>query len=1085
MIKTVIKRNGSTEEFQADKLNKWVEWSDKAHGAGWSEIVLKVVSSLPEQATSKQIQEAAIKFCLNKRTWAANQMAGRLYAALMLKDIHGSDKYPTVKEVHDNLFKDGLMVKLDYSDLEYKQVESFINHNLNFQSAHYSLQQCRTKYALRNKKTGKEYETPQFVYMRMAMALAEQEPKETRMKDVERFYYYFSNKIINCPTPYYVNLGTNLNGYASCAVYSAGDTWKSLAAGDHFAYAMTAMSAGIGTHIKTRSIGDPIRGGLIQHQGKIPYYRSVVAAVSANLQNGRGGASTVHYTCFDPEAETIEKLKNPMTPLVKQVRGVDYSLGTNKFFARKAAKDEDVRLFSYLEAPDLYEAQYSKDQSEFERLYDKYEKEGKLGKKVKARQLILGALQEGFETGRFYLHFMDAMNQHTPFKENIYSSNLCVAPETLVLTDNGYHQIANLEGENVNVWNGKEWSEVVVKKTGENQKLIKVVTDSGFELECTPYHKFYVVKNYGSATVEKRAHELKAGDKLLKSNFPVINGSNDLEYAYENGFYSADGCLTKQGQRLYFYHEKRGLKEFVDKSIFKNWVVQENNNREYGHTDLLKDKFFVPLDNYSVASKIKWLEGFLDGDGVVCRNGKTQSIQATSVDKKFLLDIQLMLQTVGVYSKVTKTTEAGYRYLPANDGSGEMQQFWCQEAWRIMLGQTAIVTLQSLGFSPKRLQLTDHQPNRECSQFVKVTDVIDEGRVDDTFCFNEPKRHMGVFNGILTGQCQEIMLPTKPFNSVEDLYKPFEEGNGEAALCSLAGIIPSRIKSDDEYAEACYYALKMIDIGIHKSEYVFKSVEESAKARMSAGVGLVGLAHYMALNGKKYNDEDGLKFIHETIETHTWHLINASLQLGKEKGNAKWMHKTYWPDGWLPIDTYEKKVDSIVKPEYKRDWEDLRKKIIANGGIRNSVVCAIMPAESSSVASETTNSVYPIRDFDLVKTNDTNAVNYVVPDAEELKDKYQIAWDIKTEDLIKVYAVLQKFTDQGISADLYRKMQGIEKVGTAEMLSNYLAMVRYGIKTRYYQNSLIGKTVNLNASEDKQVQSAEQEESSYCESCAL
>lgn len=1085
MIKTVIKRNGSTEEFQADKLNKWVEWSDKAHGAGWSEIVLKVVSSLPEQATSKQIQEAAIKFCLNKRTWAANQMAGRLYAALMLKDIHGSDKYPTVKEVHDNLFKAGLMVKLDYSDIEYKQVESFINHNLNFQSAHYSLQQCRTKYALRNKKTGKEYETPQFVYMRMAMALAEQEPKETRMKDVERFYYYFSNKIINCPTPYYVNLGTNLNGYASCGVYSAGDTWKSLAAGDHFAYAMTAMSAGIGTHIKTRSIGDPIRGGLIQHQGKIPYYRSVVAAVSANLQNGRGGASTVHYTCFDPEAETIEKLKNPMTPLVKQVRGVDYSLGTNKFFARKAAKDEDVHLFSYLEAQDLYEAQYSKDQSEFERLYEKYEKEGKLGKKVKARQLILGALQEGFETGRFYLHFMDAMNQHTPFKEKIYSSNLCVAPETLVLTDNGYHQIANLEGENVNVWNGKEWSEVVVKKTGENQKLIKVVTDSGFELECTPYHKFYVVKNYGSATVEKRAHELQVGDKLIKSNFPVIDGSNQLEYAYENGFYTADGCLTKKGQRIYLYHEKRKLKEFMDNSIFKNWYVQDDQEREYGHTDLLKDKFFVPLDNFTVESKIKWLEGFLDGDGVVCRNGKTQSIQATSVNKKFILDVQLMLQTLGVYSKVTQLGDAGYRDLPVNDGTGEMQKFWCQESWRIMFGQTAIVTLQTLGFSPKRLQLTDHQPNRECSQFVKIADVLDEGRIDDTFCFNEPKRHMGVFNGILTGQCQEIMLPTKPFNSVEDLYKPFEEGNGEAALCSLAGIIPSRIKSDEEYAEACYYALKMIDIGIHKSEYVFKSVEESAKARMSAGVGLVGLAHYMALNGKKYNDEDGLKFIHETIETHTWHLINASLQLGKEKGNAKWMHKTYWPEGWLPIDTYEKKVDSIVKPEYKRDWEGLREKIIANGGIRNSVVCAIMPAESSSVASETTNSVYPIRDFDLVKTNDTNAVNYVVPDAEELKDKYQIAWDIKTEDLIKVYAVLQKFTDQGISADLYRKMQGIEKVGTAEMLSNYLAMVRYGIKTRYYQNSLIGKTVNLNASEDKQVQSVEQEESSYCESCAL
>lgn len=335
------------------------------------------------------------------------------------------------------------------------------------------------------------------------------------------------------------------------------------------------------------------------------------------------------------------------------------------------------------------------------------------------------------------------------------------------------------------------------------------------------------------------------------------------------------------------------------------------------------------------------------------------------------------------------------------------------------------------------------------------------------------------------------MLPTQPFNSVEDLYKPFAEGNGEAALCSLAGIIPARIRSDEEYAEACYYALKMIDIGIHKSEYVFKSVEESAKARMSAGVGIVGLAHYMALKGFKYDTKEGLAFIHETAETHMWHLINASLKLGKEKGNAAWMHKTYWPDGWLPIDTYEKKVDSIVKPMYKRDWENLRGQIIKNKGIRNSVVCAIMPAESSSIASETTNSVYPIRDFDLVKTNDTGSVNYVVPDAEELKDKYQIAWDVKTEDLIKVYAVLQKFVDQGISADLYRKMQGTEKVGTAEMLSNYLDLVRYGIKTRYYQNSLIGKTVDLNASEDdpsnqeKQDLAVGQEESTYCESCAL
>lgn len=426
MIKYVVKRNGTKEDFSANKINGWGEWASKNLGkvVNWSEVVLHVVSSLPETTTSKDIQETAIKFCLNKRTWEHNLMAGRLYATLMQKEIHGSS-YPTVFEVHSKLIDAGLMVVLKYNQEEYAQVEKIIDHSLNLKSTHYSLQQNRKKYALRDKVRNIEYETPQFIYMRMAMALAEQEPKETRMKDVAKYYEHFSQKRINAPTPYYVNLGTNLDGYASCCLYTVGDTWKSLATGDHIAYAMTAMSAGIGSHIKTRSIGNAVRNGLIQHQGKIPYYRSLVGAINANLQNGRGGAATVHYTAYDPEVEVIQKLKNPMTPNTKQVRGVDYSFGSNKFFARLAAKNQDVCLFSYKDAPELYEAQYSKDDKLFETLYEQFVKSDKPRTVVNARQIVLGALQEAFDTGRHYLHMTDTMNQHTPFKDVIYSSNLC------------------------------------------------------------------------------------------------------------------------------------------------------------------------------------------------------------------------------------------------------------------------------------------------------------------------------------------------------------------------------------------------------------------------------------------------------------------------------------------------------------------------------------------------------------------------------------------------------------------------------------------------------------------------------------
>ena len=241
---------------------------------------------------------------------------------------------------------------------------------------------------------------------------------------------------------------------------------------------------------------------------------------------------------------------------------------------------------------------------------------------------------------------------------------------------------------------------------------------------------------------------------------------------------------------------------------------------------------------------------------------------------------------------------------------------------------------------------------------------------------------------------QEIALPTAPFESVEDLYKPFKEGCGEISLCNIAGVVPSNIESDEQYAEVAYYALKMVDAGIHLSEYVFKNLEVSAKARMNAGVGIIGMAHYMAKNNKKYTTQDGLNFIHTLAETHAWHLYNASLRLGKEKGNAPWMHKTFWPEGWLPLDTYEKRVDSLVTVENKRDWESLRKAIVENGGIRNSVCIAHMPAESSSLLSETTNGVYPIRDYDLLKTNDTSAVPYVVPDSTKMRSRYEIACDI-------------------------------------------------------------------------------------------
>jgi ribonucleoside-diphosphate reductase alpha chain len=329
--------------------------------------------------------------------------------------------------------------------------------------------------------------------------------------------------------------------------------------------------------------------------------------------------------------------------------------------------------------------------------------------------------------------------------------------------------------------------------------------------------------------------------------------------------------------------------------------------------------------------------------------------------------------------------------------------------------------------------------------------------------------------------CSEIMLATSGFESVADLYRDYKEGDGEIGLCSLGAVVVSNIESDEQYADAAYYALKMIDVCIHKSDYAFKSLAYTAKARLSAGVGMIGLAHLLAKENKKYDDQDGRDFIHTLSETHMWHLINASLRLGKELGNAPWMHKTKWVDGWLPTDTYEKRVDELVTVENKRDWESLRSAIVANGGIRNSVLNAEMPAESSSLGSGTTNGLYPIRELNIMKTTDSSVPNYwSAPEGSKLKHKYQSAWDISTSDMIKVYAIIQKWTDQGISADLFVKILGEQKITSSEMIKDYLDIVKYGLKSRYYINSKTSNGVNLDTGEN-----ALSSESEICESCSL
>lgn len=1059
MLKRIIKRDGQTEEFIPSKLNKWAIWSvGNLDSVDWPTVVLRTIKGCPEEISSQDLQKKLINTCVYENDWDHNLMAGRLYAAMMRKQIYG-EQIPTVKELHEKLHSLGLMSKLSFTDEEYAEIEKIINHDRDFTYAYFQVSYMLGKYSIQNRVTGIKYEMPQFIAMRCAMGLSEEETGD-KVENVRKHYEYISRGIINLPTPGFNNLGTDHHGYASCCLYSVKDTLDSLASGDHIAYIMTAMSAGIGNNIMTRSLGDTVRNGAIEHNGKLPYYKALAGSVMANKQGSRGGACTTYYSAYDPEASVITMLQNPRSPKERQNRDLHFAIIVNTHFAKAVIKNTDLFSFTVKSAPDLHEAMYSGDDELFESLYNKYENDETFEKVYfSPRKLIISASQQALETGTLYFFNASEVNKHTPFKDPIYSSNLCVAPETLILTKEfGYVEISTLKDKEVSVWNTEEWSKTTIRQTGSNERLFKVVVNNGSVLYTTPYHRWAIQNSYNKKDITiKTTAELLPGDMIVKHEFAACDHGNlELDFAYENGFYTADGTqLTKGYSRIYLYADKKNLLNVIrrDETYSKTRIGSCGRIEIDYEPDVLKGKFFVPGTEYTVRSRIEWLSGLYDGDGCVTNNQGARSLQLVSINYDFLVKLMLLLQELGVNSSIKNAISAGYRNMP--DGKGSMREYYCKDSFKILITNEEIIKLVDLGFKPNRLYLDGlRSGNREARNFFKVTEVIDDGRVDDTYCFTEPKKNMGIFNGIATMNCLEITEPTLPYSSVKDLYSTTEERVGEVALCNLSAINVARNLTDEEYEDAMYYALKMIDVTIHKTEYRLPHVGVTAKARMNAGVGIIGLAYYLANKGLDYTSPLGLKEIHKVAERHMYFAIKASLRLGKELGNAPWINRTKWPDGWLPIDTYNKRVDELVEPVYQYDWESLRKEIIANGGIRNSTLIAHMPTESSSKAAGVPNGVYPIRGLYLKKTDGSNVSDWVANESNVLASQYQFAYDIDPVELNKAYAVLQKFCDQAISADSYYDRSVNPEVKTDKLLAHFLSMIKYGVKTRYYTNSL-------------------------------
>jgi ribonucleoside-diphosphate reductase alpha chain len=429
----VQKRDGRIESLDLDKMHLMVEEACKGlAGVSASQVEMKSGIQFYDGISTEEIQEILIRSAsdlidLDHPNY--QYVAARLLLFSVRKQLYGKMKeLPTLEQhiidcVSAEVYDSDIYNK--YSQEEIAKSDGWIDHDRDMLFTYAGLRQVVDKYLVQDRSTGGVYETPQFMYMMIALTIFAEYPKEKRMSYVKRYYDAISKHKINIPTPIMAGVRTPLRQFASCVLVDVDDTLDSIFSSDMAIGRYVAQRAGIGINAgRIRGINAKIRGGEVQHTGVVPFLKKFEATVRCCTQNGiRGGSATVHFPIWHQEIEDILVLKNNKGTEDNRVRKLDYSIQISKLFYERFIKDEEVTLFSPHDVPGLYD---SFGLPGFDDLYVSYENNPSIPKKtIKAQELILNLLKERAETGRIYIMNIDHCNSHSSFKDKVEMSNLC------------------------------------------------------------------------------------------------------------------------------------------------------------------------------------------------------------------------------------------------------------------------------------------------------------------------------------------------------------------------------------------------------------------------------------------------------------------------------------------------------------------------------------------------------------------------------------------------------------------------------------------------------------------------------------
>ena len=434
----VTKRDGRLEDINLDKIHRVVTWAAEGlQNVSVSQVELKSHIQFYNGIRTDDIHETIIKAAadlISQDTPDYQYLAARLAIFHLRKIAYGEFEpphlYDHVKKLTEAGKYDRHIIE-DYSREEFDELNAYIDHSRDMTFSYAAVKQLEGKYLVQNRVTRQIYETPQFLYILVAMCLFSKYPKETRLDYVKRFYDAVSTFKVSLPTPIMSGVRTPTRQFSSCVLIECDDSLDSINATTSAIVKYVSQRAGIGINAgRIRGLGSEIRGGEAQHTGCIPFFKMFQAAVKSCSQGGvRGGAATLFYPLWHIEAESLLVLKNNRGVEDNRIRQLDYGVQINRLLYTRLIKGGNITLFSPNEVPGLYDAFFA-DQDEFERLYTQYEQDPNIRKRtLPATELFSTLMQERAGTGRIYIQNVDHCNTHSPFDPRVapvHQSNLCM-----------------------------------------------------------------------------------------------------------------------------------------------------------------------------------------------------------------------------------------------------------------------------------------------------------------------------------------------------------------------------------------------------------------------------------------------------------------------------------------------------------------------------------------------------------------------------------------------------------------------------------------------------------------------------------